>query len=299
MSEQEIFTSKWNPIYLFLRFVLVLISWTPKSGVTLFGESVARLVPYLAKKDDGLIRKNVLRVMGLAPHSEFSRMFSVQVLRHQVLSLFETIKEVVSPGSIEVVGLEEYADTVEKATSLGQGVVIFTGHLGSWELVARYGAQVTGGSFHALAKPSKHSAFSKFLDDLRSLMRTKVLWTHKSGLLRDMMKVLKCNQLLGFVMDQKPDERVGHEVDFLGQKTIFVSGPARLALRSKAQAIGVFCVREAPWRYRIICEVVDVESDREEAETYLTQRMAEVIENQIKLYPEQWVWNYRRWPAHS
>ena len=295
--KENSFASKWHPLYLLLKILLFLVAILPKSFLSFFADLLGRLACKLAKKDTRIIQQNIKRVMDLAPHSEFSKLFVRQVFRHQAVSLMETIREIAVPGSIEVSGLCEYQRLVEDAKKEHLGVVIVTAHLGSWELVARYGAQVAKDSFYALAKPSKYSAVSRFLDDLRPRMGTKVLWTNKASLLKDMMSALKTNKLLGFVMDQKPDERVGHDVDFLGLKTCFVSGPARLALKKKSPIIGVFCVREGPWHYRIICEKIESDIDKQNQEVFLTQRMADVISRNIKLYPEQWVWNYRRWQS--
>ena len=106
-------------------------------------------------------------------------------------------------------------------------------------------------------------------------------------------------------MDQKPVGRVGPIVDFLGQPTEFVAGPAAMAIKTKAPVLGVYCVREAPFTYRVITDPIDVNlmalEDRQteltkgDREQLLTQQMANSIAKVITLYPEQWSWSYKRW----
>ena len=85
------------------------------------------------------------------------------------------------------------------------------------------------------------------------------------------------------------------EVNFFNQATKFVAGPAKLSIRTKAPVLAVFCMREGPWRYRIVHKVIAKPNHDEGSEVQLTQSMASSIEDAIRLYPEQWVWNYRRW----
>ena len=47
-------------------------------------------------------------------------------------------------------------------------------------------------------------------------------------------------------------------------------------------------------RYRVVSNVLLNKGHGIEGEQ-VTQIMASEIERVIKLYPEQWVWNYKRW----
>ena len=128
-------------------------------------------------------------------------------------------------------------------------------------------------------------------------MRTHILWTNRASLLRDMLSAIKNKFALVFVMDQKPNSGKGHLVDFMGKPTMFVQGPAAVAKKTKAKVLAVYCLREEPWIYRVEHEMIDAERFNTEAE--LTARLAECTERMIRMYPEQWTWNYRRWPQES
>lgn len=282
---------------LILGAVFKLIAWCPKVLIDRLAACLCWILVPLLKKEKKRIAQNVQLVKQLPPHSDFSLMFSRQVLRHQIFAGLETIKEIGRPGSIRVEGLAEYEAHAQKALEGGKGFIVVTGHLGTWELVAKYGAMASGTVFHALAKPSKSPAFTRLLDGLRGSMNTNVLWSNSSRLVRDMLTALKKNEPLGFVMDQKPEGRVGYSVDFLGRQTDFVTGPAKIALRSGAPILGVFCVRIRPWHYKIICEPLIFGAEEETPELTLTQLMADRIGEKVTQYPEQWVWNYKRWAS--
>lgn len=256
----------------------------------------------LLRRDKVKIFRNIRAIYGLPAHSNFSKMFAKQVLCHQLAVGLETFR-CLNRGSQDFTfeGLDELQNAVTRLHGQGRGLIITTAHIGSWEFVAQQVAKVSGRTFYALAKPSKLPSFTKYLDHLRAEMDTKVLWTDDRGLLKSMLQVLKAGSCLGFVMDQKPDHRIGPTVEFFGLPTEFVGGPAKVAMRTKSPILAVYCLRVGRCKYRLVSDVLLDPTIN--AETYteqtLTQRMASSIEAIIRLYPEQWLWNYKRWRYDS
>jgi KDO2-lipid IV(A) lauroyltransferase len=109
-----------------------------------------------------------------------------------------------------------------------------------------------------------------------------------------MLAALRHGDWLSFVMDQKPIGRQGPEVDFFGHKVAFVSGPAAMSIKTGAPILAVYCFRIGPARYRLKWEVIDPQGTKKTVDT-LTAELAHSIEGAIRLYPEQWCWNYKRW----
>ncbi len=280
------------------------LAFIPAPWIPWIARVVGQLGPRLLRRDQNLIASNVQRVYALPPHSSFSKSFQQQVFRSQCAVLMETVRTNLAmqdPNRVE--GLEELGTLTRELMEAGRGLIIVTAHLGNWEFVARYTAQASGQRFHALAKPSKLPEMTAILDQLRQRMNTAVLWTDRKNLLKDMLKLLKAGECLGFVMDQKPEGRVGPLVNFFAQPTEFVSGPAKLSIRQGSPVLAVFCMRTGLQQYRIISELIVPANHGMSDETALTQKMATAIETVIRLYPEQWLWNYKRWrlplPLHS
>lgn len=250
----------------------------------------------LLKKEYRKLFTNLEEVYDLPRHSIFARTFAHQVLEHQVIVALEAVRVMGQDrDELNILGYDSFKESINRLRSHNKGVIVITGHLGCWELVARYSARATDSMFNALAKPSKNAAVTSFLDRSRARMNTHVLWNHKKSILKDMLRVLKNGDVLGFVMDQKPEKRQGPEVDFFGRRTPFVSGPAKLACKQDVPVVAVFCLREGAGSYRIIHKVIRDVDDPGQTELDLTQKMASEIERVIRLYPEQWVWNYKRW----
>ena len=278
-----------------LRLFLAVIRLWPKSGFGALATLVYAALRPFAGRELRYLARNVQRVYGLPPGTTFAELFERQNLRHQVICALETLRGIQDPTAVTVRGLSELALLIKDAEATGRGHVIVTAHIGSWELCAHYGHKASTKPFHVLAKPAKSAAVTAVLDDLRRGMGTPVLWTNRKTLLRDMLRALRRGESLGFVMDQKPEGRQGPVVNFLGIPTEFVSGPAAMAARSDGAAIAIFCLREGPFRYRLWSESVLKAGHGLKDETELTQRLALVIERVIRLYPEQWAWNYKRW----
>lgn len=283
-----------------IRIVLTLARLWPWSWIEPLSRVMGQLAPRLLPRDRRLIDNNVQAVFGLRPHSGYARRFRAQVFRSQVAVSLETFKySLWSQGPLKLEGLDDLKRKLEAPLLAKKGIIIVTAHCGSWELVAHAVAAASQETFYALAKPSKSRAFTEVLGQLRQRMSTEVLWTDSKNILRDMMRVLKAGQLLGFVMDQKPEGRVGPRVDFLGRPTEFVAGPAKLAIRHQSAVLAVFCMRSGPGRYKIYSEVIAPALHGLADERALTQAMAHTIEAYIRLYPEQWLWNYKRWRLSS
>jgi KDO2-lipid IV(A) lauroyltransferase len=250
--------------------------------------------PFLGK-ERRRAQENVHRVFGLPPGTHFARLFERQVFHHQIVGTLETLRMVQQDGVAEVEGVEELRAVVARAESGGKGVIVITGHLGSWELCAGEIARVTPRTFHVLAKPSRYRAATAFLDRMRRRMHVDVFWTDKKTLLRDMLGALRSGDLVGFVMDQKPEGRKGPVVPFCGLPTEFVSGPATVSIKTGAPIVSIFCMREGAFRYRVLARELFPAAHGLKDELELTRAMAAEIERVIRLYPEQWTWNYKRW----
>ncbi len=279
-----------------IEILLLALRLLPWSWLDPLSRTLGKIAPRLLKREKNLIAANVEAVFGLRPHSGYARRFQEQVLRSQLIVSLETFKSVLwSQGNLLVEGIDLLQEQLREPLAAGQGVIIVTAHCGSWELVARSVAIASSQRFFALAKPSKSRAFTSVLARLRSHLNTEVLWIDSKNLLRDMIKVLKSGQLLGFVMDQKPEGRVGPLVNFFDRPTAFVSGPAKLAIRHQSAVLAVFCMRQGPGRYKIDSQLIAPAHHGLSDEQALTEAMARAIEACIRIYPEQWIWNYKRW----
>lgn len=276
--------------YKICRLVIFVLGLVPDFLFKIICFCSVKVSLILAVKQKAIIKRNINFIYNLPCHSSFARRFVGQVMEHQVVSALESFRFIHRADQFEFSGVKELSDNIEKCGSLG--ILAVTAHLGGWELLARVTAAQTSLNFFAVAKPSANRGVNKALEEMRNANGARIIWTSQGSMARDFLKVLRSGHILAFVMDQKPKNRVGPVVNFMGKRTSFVSGPAKFTLRAGAATLAFFCVREGYQRYRIISSKLTNEDDDLAS---ITQNYTSEIERVIKLYPEQWCWNYRRW----
>lgn len=275
--------------YTFISLLKVL----PSNCIFLLSIFLAFLFKIFATKEIKTLKKNIHMIFGLPPHSNFNKMFVKQYLQHQTNFALESLKIIFNCKKPTIKNFETYKKHIKQLTAEKKSILFVTAHIGSWELLAKYTAQALDDTLYVLAKPAPYKAFTDILNYLRELMNLKVLWINSKTLQKDMIKLIHNNKSIGFVMDQKPLGNKGFEVSFFNRSCEFVKGPALLSKLNNTHIIASFLIRESAWIYKIIFQ--DIDKTQYQKPEQLTQAIAHVMETVIKLYPEQWTWNYKRW----
>ncbi len=252
---------------------------------------------WITPRDVRLMRRNLAVVLGLAPGSREARDLEWRCVRHQIVAALETVRISFEQSRLDVRAMDGFDDLrrlMAEAEACGRGQVLVTGHLGAWELLAQSTVRAASAPVCAVAKPARSTATSLFVERMRARAGVRVIWSGRTSLLRDMLSCLNRKETLIMVVDQRPDQRRGPEVDFLDRRTEFVGGPAALAAKRDCPLVAAFCVREGPFSYRLESEMLRSPGGTQDA-VELSQRIAGAIERRVRAQPEQWMWNYRRW----
>lgn len=186
--------------------------------------------------------------------------------------------------------------TLKAALARGKGVVFVTGHVGNWELLARFITQ-EGFPVSVVGKETSDPRTTKLLEDLRASAGMRVIWRGHDGAAKALLRTLKSNSILGMLIDQ--DTKVQSVwVPFFGRLAKTPRAAADLVLRTGAAPILGFCTRVGPLKYRITLRELPTPTARDEAAVMqLTRDFTAGIEAQIRAQPEQWVWMHERWKS--
>jgi Kdo2-lipid IVA lauroyltransferase/acyltransferase len=195
---------------------------------------------------------------------------------------------------IEPQGLEHLE--AAKANMNSGGLILFTAHLGAWELTS-FGPSLFGHSLSFLVRRIDNPKIEQLVD--RTRMRFGNETIDKLSAARSMLKLLRSNGVLGLLPDLNTLDSEAIFVDFFGVPAATNFIMAKLALRTKSPIIPIF----APWneekgKYLIIIgpPVSFAPTGNEEEDVRaLTTTLSRVIENQIRRYPGQWLWIHKRW----
>ena len=132
---------------LLVSLLAALPDWLAEALATMTANMSARLPSRRLR----LMRVNVDRVLELPAHTSFAKTFYRQVFRSQFLSLVDTCREVIRPGSVTIEDLQSWQDLVRRMESSGRPVIFAAAHIGSWEITGSVIARTCEKPVYALA----------------------------------------------------------------------------------------------------------------------------------------------------
>lgn len=209
------------------------------------------------------------------------------VVSHFASSRHDALRQI-----IECEGIEH----LEAARQSGRGVILFTGHVGAWEL-SSFALSLFGYPLSFLVRRIDNPRIEALIDEARTELGNRTI--DKRSAAREMLQLLHAGGTLGILVDLNTLEREGIFVDFFGLKASTTFMLAKLAVRTGAGVLPVF----APWekqRRRFLLKIdeplrFERSNDEEEDVRRLTQLFTTVVEKYVRRYPDQWLWIHRRW----
>ncbi len=194
---------------------------------------------------------------------------------------------------VEYQGLEN----LKRAYDKGRGVLLFTGHLGHWELMG-VAQGYLGFPLSVVSRPLDNPYLEKMLYSYRCKSGNRVIY--KKDAVKGMLEALKRKEGVAVLIDQNAIPQEGVFIRFFGRWASTTPLLASLALRTHAPIIPAFALPVKNGRYRLIYgEEIEPDefADRREAVVSLTQRCTDVIEEYIRRYPQYWLWIHQRWKS--
>jgi KDO2-lipid IV(A) lauroyltransferase len=188
----------------------------------------------------------------------------------------------------------EGEERVQEALARGRGVLILTAHVGNWDLLAMLTAR-SRYRLTVISKSLRNAALNDMWMRIRRHFGVAILPAHQSY--RMCLRVLRRNELLGFILDQNRPREEGIFVDFFGRPACTSPGLAFMSAQSGAPVVPAFILREGEERHVVrVLPLIEPPPDRE-AETIrrATQHYTKIIEDVVREHPDQWLWLHRRW----
>lgn len=198
------------------------------------------------------------------------------------------------PDELEKRVTVEGVEYAREAHAQGKGILILTAHLGNWDLLGMYTPKL-GYPLTIISKNVKDPAVNEMWMNLRKEYGVNIVPAHNSY--RDCLRVLRRNELLGFILDQNRPRDEGIFVDFFGRPASTTPGLAYLAAQTKAPVLPVFIERTGPTTHTIHAyPALPPPPNRDQPAIHdATQQYTRIIEDEIRKYPDQWTWIHRRW----
>jgi KDO2-lipid IV(A) lauroyltransferase len=282
--------------YWFIRALLAAIRRLPLSAGLKLGEACGSIAFTLAARERRFALEALARAFPDASEVE-RRQLARASFRHLGRCAFElaAIRQIDPVIADWIEWPEADRRLLESALARGRGVVFVSGHVGSWELLARRVA-LAGYPASTIAKETTDWRLTELVERFRAQGKVESIWRGQQGAAKRMLRVLKAGGILGLLIDQ--DTRAQSVfVPFFGHPAATPRAAADLALRTSAPVVVGFCQRKRDGYYRLsMKEIFPVRTGDQESDAIaLTSVLTQEIENAIRSSPSQWVWMHRRW----
>ena len=137
----------------------------------------------------------------------------------------------------------------------------------------------------------------QMVNKVRSLHGNRVL--SKDDFARGLITAMRSGQTVGVLMDTNMTPPQGVFVPFFGIPACTASGVARIAMKTGAAVLPGFLLRNgnsATYTLWFGEEIALVQTQEMESDVVAnTALFTSIIEENVRKYPEQWLWMHRRW----
>jgi len=189
----------------------------------------------------------------------------------------------------------EGRENLDAALGQGKGAIIFVPHFGNWELTGLVTGVLIPNRIKAIVFELRNERLNQLVWKYRQHLSAELIPKRKA--IRRTLLALKQNCAIGFFADQDAGGS-GVFVDFFGKPASAVRSPMILALKTGAPILFSVCIRQPNDQHLVkIYEPFDIKiSDSFEYDVqYNTERLLKTLENEIRRYPDQWLWLHNRW----
>ncbi len=206
-------------------------------------------------------------------------------------TLFDYDPDATTPGRIEVSGDEHFLALRDD----GRAGIVFSAHLGNWELpaicAARFGLETT-----AIFRPPNDPAIARVVGEIRSGTMGGLAASTGGGAAFAISGVLDRGGHVGQLIDQHFTR--GVVVDFMGRPALANPLLAKLARHYDVPVHGARVIRLPGHRFRLeITPPLDLPRGPDGLIDVpgAVQAMTRVVEGWVREHPGQWLWMHRRW----
>lgn len=200
-------------------------------------------------------------------------------------------KEKINAQLFEVHGF----DHLENAMKQGKGLIAGSGHFGAWDMVIHLAALYLNTRVVVPNERLKPEKLFQYILRLRNSQGIEMVPLDVAP--RALIKALRAGQIAGLAYDRDVT-KTGPYVNFFGKPAQLPDGAVQLSLKFGAPVIIGFSVRQPDNRCEVFIEPPlefenngNLEQDIREG----VQKIAAVMEQYIRKYPDQWLMFQKIW----
>ncbi len=284
-------------VYIAYKIFKLIILFLPKFLIKFFLDGIASFA-YLVNAEH---KKYAKANLDFVYKNTISEKRKQEIIKNSYKNLIYNLYEFVENQTLDLEGFEkkitiENEEVILDAIKNKRKIILITAHYGNWEygntfIPLKYGATTMVG------RPMNNKYLNKELNNTRTRNNTQMLTKREAG--RGLVKAIKNNRILGFVIDQHNGD--GIIVDLFGHKVQQADSPSRLAVKFDALIIPLFFTMDKFGKYTAkFYPFIDHNNFKDEDKILnLTQAQAKAIEKHILNKPDQWFWQHKRFKEYN
>jgi Kdo2-lipid IVA lauroyltransferase/acyltransferase len=257
--------------------------------------SLGRSIMFLVWLFMPLRRKIVKIQMSTALGLDNPWRLGLKVFMNQGEIMVDAIKYAyMSDEEIKARIIVEGKEYLDEARASGRGLVMFTGHIGNWEVLSHI-SRLLNIEFCHMADIRKDARLESIISEMRD--RSGITLLPPKGKALMLIKELKKGRIISMIIDQRGKLKNGILCNFFGLPAPTNPGPAFIAIKGGALVQPVYIVKLHGTYHIRIGKAVDSADFGvgQDAIQGLSDFMHTWVASVVERYPDQWFWLHSRW----
>jgi len=245
-------------------------------------------------------RKVILKNLSIAFGETKTQAEKLKIGRKSTISFLQTALELFTAKKLFektniIVKNEDY---IKNALAKNKGLYAICIHMGNWEYLCHVGS-VKYAPIHVVVKAIGKGTLAKWVENMRASIGFRLIDRKgKESTTSQIFQALNKKEIIGFIVDQKRPR--GEMLPFFGKEASTNNSLAKLWMRQNAPIVPV-CIKRIKLDAHEMTffpefeMIIDKEKTIQENITENTRRMNLIVEEMVKLNPEEYFWMHNRW----
>ncbi len=285
----------WRIGRILAPFILKALRSLPRDKLHAIGTGFGSAWFHLIASSRGLGLDNLDRVFGKSVPRGQKEYFCRESFKNILKCMLDFYYFSFHPEEIEshILADPEAEERVRAILDKGRGALVFSAHIGNWELLASYMGRIA--PINLLTR--RHKDFNRYVRDCRARHHVDTIYDDSMTSMKKILRRLRQGEMVGLIIDRNLRHVGGMMVDFMGSPAFTPYYPVKLALKTGAPVIGIFLLREGPFYRLHIEDPIEVKmlDDIETTYRVYTHAFLKTVEKHIRTHPGQWFWAHKRW----
>ncbi|WP_397600726.1 lysophospholipid acyltransferase family protein [Silvanigrella sp.] len=245
-------------------------------------------------------RKVILKNLTIAFGETKTKSEKIIIGRKSTISFLQTAIELFTAKKLFertkiIIKNEDY---FYNALAKNKGAYAICIHMGNWEYQCHVGS-IKYAPIHVVVKAIGKGTLAKWVENMRASIGFRLIDRKgKESTTSQIFQALNKKEIIGFIVDQKRPR--GEMLPFFGKEASTNNSLSKLWMRQNAPVVPV-CIKRIKLDTHEMTffpefeMIIDKEKTIQENITENTRRMNLIVEEMVKLNPEEYFWMHNRW----